>query len=216
MLSPPDIKRFYDRLGSHQDQQAFYEDAALDDLFAHADFLGAGAILEFGCGTGRFAERILTSATTATYVGFDVSTTMVRLASHRLARFGDRVHVRELEPGAVRLPVSDHIVDRVVSTYVLDLLPAPDIEIFLGEARRVLTPHGHLCMVSLTSGQSGLPRLVTRLWELMFRIRPQLVGGCRPLDVRAYLDGAWHVLHHRILARWGVPSEIVVAHAHAA
>ena len=35
-LSHSQAKRFYDRFGSKQDKQSFYEDKALDELIAHA------------------------------------------------------------------------------------------------------------------------------------------------------------------------------------
>jgi len=213
MLTPSAVKQFYDRFGARQDRQGFYEDAALDDLVAHADFPGAGAIVEFGCGTGRFAERVLAQASSARYVGFDVSTTMVELARGRMARFGDRAQVRQLDPGTVSLPLPDHSADRMVSTYVLDLLPEADIATFLREALRVLAPHGLLGLVSLTRGETPLPRLGAQLWMGAYRIRPQLVGGCRPVRLRPSCDPArWEVVHHRVLARWGIPSEILVAH----
>lgn len=94
MLGPAAIKQFYDRFGGRQDGQAFYEDRALDDLRAHAAFAEARTIAELGCGTGRFAARILTACPEAAYVGFDVSTTMLRLARSSLARFGERASVR--------------------------------------------------------------------------------------------------------------------------
>jgi hypothetical protein len=36
VLTRSQAQRFYDRFGKKQDAQAFYEDAALDDLIAHA------------------------------------------------------------------------------------------------------------------------------------------------------------------------------------
>ncbi len=50
---------FYNRLGGRQDSQAYYEDPATNDLVAHAAFGEAQAVVEFGCGTGRFAEQLL-------------------------------------------------------------------------------------------------------------------------------------------------------------
>lgn len=212
MLSQAAVKRFYDRFGSRQDKQAFYEDAALDDLVAHAAFADTQAIVEFGCGTGRFAQRILGEAGKATYVGLDVSTTMVALARTRLTGLGDRAQIRQLAPGTVELPLDDQCADRVISTYVLDLLPDADIGVFFREARRVLRPDGRLCLVSLTRGPALLPRFVGNLWNLVFRLRPQLVGGCRPIELTPYCDGAvWEMLHHRTVVSWAIPSEILVA-----
>jgi SAM-dependent methyltransferase len=58
-LSPARAKAFYDRFGRKQDAQAFYEDAALDDLVSHASFGTARTVFELGCGTGRLAVTLL-------------------------------------------------------------------------------------------------------------------------------------------------------------
>jgi ubiquinone/menaquinone biosynthesis C-methylase UbiE len=46
-------------------------------------------------------------------------------------------------------PIPDSSVDRVISTYVLDLLADTDIRAFLREAHRAQTVGGNLCLVSL-------------------------------------------------------------------
>lgn len=60
VLTRSQARRFYDHFGAKQDSQAFYEDAALDDLMRHADCAQAQSVFEFGCGTGRFAAQLLT------------------------------------------------------------------------------------------------------------------------------------------------------------
>jgi len=212
MLSASAVKDFYDRFGARQDKQGFYEDSALDELCAHASFADAGEILEFGCGTGRFARRILTEATAATYLGLDVSTTMVGLARSRLASFGSRARVRQTGVGSILLPVADRSADRIVSTYVLDLLPDTDIRTFFEEARRVAAPEARLCLVSLTHGAPGLARVVSGLWERAFRLRPALVGGCRPIALGTYLDETiWEVEYRQTTTQWAITSDVLVA-----
>jgi cyclopropane fatty-acyl-phospholipid synthase-like methyltransferase len=68
-FSHHDAARFYDRLGSGLDTQGFYESRALRELAAHLNLETAQAVLEFGCGTGRFAAELLQTnlASTATY-----------------------------------------------------------------------------------------------------------------------------------------------------
>lgn len=212
MLSPTGIKRFYDRFGARQDRQAFYEDRALENLLAYAAFAAARTITEFGCGTGRFARQILSGCPEAIYTGFDVSSTMCDLARGALSAFGPRAAVHRLEPGTVHLPVPDGSTDRLVSTYVLDLLPAADITVFLEEAQRVLTPGGRLCLVSLTTGETLVSRGVARVWSVIHRLRPQLVGGCRPIRISEYCDPArWQLVHRRTMVSWAIPSEVLVA-----
>ena len=59
MLTHQQAKAFYDRLGSKQDLQAFYEVPVTNNLIAHAALEQAQSVFEFGCGTGAFAERVL-------------------------------------------------------------------------------------------------------------------------------------------------------------
>jgi SAM-dependent methyltransferase len=135
---------------------------------------------------------------------------MVGLAKDRLEAFGDRARV-VLADGAVRFPLPEHSVDRVVCSYVLDLLSEADIGRFLSEAHRVLMPGGRLCIASLTRGV-GLPsRIVASVWMSVFRLRPALVGGCRPILVRGFVDPEnWRIVHRRVLTPYGVPSEVLV------
>jgi len=212
LLNTEEAKRFYDRFGSRQDSQGYYEDAALTALIEHADFGSATSVFEFGCGTGRFAERLLENhlPPNARYAGVDVSTTMVDLASKRLARFGDRAQVAA-STGAVVFGAPDASVDRVVVTYVLDLLSLDDIRQFFTEARRILVPGGRLCSVGLTVGAGGLSHIISSIWGAVHRLSPAVVGGCRPLEVVRLLPGEeWHVLHHEGVVAWSVPSEVLI------
>ena len=98
MLSQQQAKSFYDRLGSKRgNMQAFYEVPATTDLIAHAAFEAAQSVFECGCGTGAFAERLLSRhlPSRTGYLAVDSSSTMVRLAQARLARFGACVTVRQ-------------------------------------------------------------------------------------------------------------------------
>lgn len=215
-LTRAEARAFYDRFGSKQDGQAFYEDAAVHDLVAHAEFEKATAVFEFGCGTGRFAERLFTAhlSPTARYIGRDISTTMVDLARTRLERFGDRAELR-VSDGAPHIDAADASVDRVVSTYVLDLLTPEDIACMISEARRVLTSEGRLCLTGLTRGTTPVSRIVIWLWTRLHHWRPELVGGCRPLALRDYLPARdWRIVHRNVVVAYGIPSEIVVAQKH--
>jgi SAM-dependent methyltransferase len=99
------------------------------------------SVFEFGCGTGRFADRLLSRELPpdARYAGVDLSSTMVDLATRRLARFGERAQVT-LTEGDVRFPFPDASFDRVVATYVLDILGEERIRELLLEAHRLPGP----------------------------------------------------------------------------
>lgn len=212
-LTPDEAKAFYDRFGSRQDNQAFYEAPALDQLVANSAFEKAQAVLEFGCGTGRVALDLLARhlPPSCAYRGTDISTTMVGLAGARLAPFGARASVT-LASGVAALPSDDRSVDRVVSTYVLDLLPAPAVHRFLAEARRVLRPQGLLCLVGITHGTTLLSRVVMRVWQWLYARNPSWVGGCRPTDLTELLSPSeWKVRFRTVTIAWGIASEVVVA-----
>ena len=213
MLDYKQAKSYYDRFGSKQDSQAFYEDLAKKRLVAQADFEHARTVYEFGCGTGRFADDLLSHhlPAAATYHGVDVSSTMVQLSQERLARFGDRVQIDQSD-GAPKLDAADHSIDRFVASYVLDLLSKEDTRQLLIEARRVLTLDGCLCLCSLTHGTNVVSRFVTWVWSRLYAIRPMIVGGCRPIELRDYLDEReWKILHQSVVTGFGVPSEVIVA-----
>jgi len=141
VLNASEAQVYYNRFGKKQDSQGFYEDPALNDLIAHAGFQDAQRVFEFGCGTGKLAERLLTKylPTTATYLGCDISPVMIDLTIQRLEAYSERAKVVQSD-GTVCFPLSYNSVDRVISSYVLDLLSEGDIRAFFAEAHRVLEP----------------------------------------------------------------------------
>jgi SAM-dependent methyltransferase len=210
-LSSEQVRRFYDRLGRRQDWQR-YEDAALDSLAAQGRFDAAWAVFEFGCGTGRLAERLLREQlpADARYVGVDLSATMVRLATERLERWSDRVAVIEGD-GLGRLE-AEGTFDRLVATYVLDLLDESAITGLLDKAHRALAPEGLACLASLTFGTTAASRLTVGLWRTAYAVAPYLLGGCRPIRVLDFLPhDKWDILHREVVVSMTVPSEVVIA-----
>lgn len=211
-LTPAEAARVYDRIGRVQDWQAWYEDPALNDLLTHADLATAGSVLEVGCGTGRTAARMLeTLPEDARYLGLDVSPRMVSLATERLRFAGARAEIRSVD-GSLPLPVADASVDRVVSVYVFDLLDGAYAAEVLQEAARALAPDGLVCLASLTHGTRPAERALSAAWTALWRLRPGLLGGCRPVRLTELLDPAgWRVRHHRRVHAFGLVSEVVVA-----
>jgi ubiquinone/menaquinone biosynthesis C-methylase UbiE len=211
-LSHEEARSFYDRFGTKQDIQRFYEDSAIEVLLRHARFESATAVVELGCGTGRLAERLLRERlpASAMYVGFDISDTMVGLARARVDPWKERARVQRTE-GALPLPLPDGACDRFLSTYVLDLLSEEEIHATLHEARRVLVPGGRLCLASLTFGQTTPSRMICRLWTAIHSLRPRLVGGCRPLRLETFTGRDWQVFHREVVCTFGICTEVLVA-----
>ena len=211
ILSRDEARAFYDRFGAKQDLQRFYEDPAIAVLLEHGDFEHAAAVVELGCGTGRLAETLLSTRlpSGATYLGIDISTTMVDLARERMRPWQRRAEIR-IGGETLHLPVPDASQDRFVSTYVLDLLGDADIDVALREARRVLVPGGQLCLASLTFGRTAWSRALASVWKRIHDRRPMWVGGCRPLELVARLHD-WRVLHSQIVCAFGICTEVVIA-----
>jgi ubiquinone/menaquinone biosynthesis C-methylase UbiE len=213
VLTRSQARAFYDRFGKKQDAQAFYEDAALDDLIAHAALEQAEKVFELGCGTGRFAFRLLTKhlSLSASYLGIDLSQTMIKIAEQRISDYAERAKVVQSD-GSIHFPLPDSSVDRVVSTYVLDLLSETDIRLAVSEASRVLIPNGKLCLASLTHGVTFASRIVCALWSAVFSLNAPLVGGCRPIRLDSFFDpDIWLIDYRNVVTQWGVPSEVLIA-----
>lgn len=212
-FSRDQAKKFYDRLGWKQDWQAFYGNPAIDDLVSNGRFETAQDLCEFGCGTGRLAERLLIHhlPATATYLGLDISTTMVRLARARVKPWSDRAHVLQTD-GTPKIPAGPGSFDRVISTYVLDLLSDADIQALSADAKRVLRRGGLFCNVSLTFGQGPSSKAICALWQKIHNWGPALLGGCRPMEVGRHLDKEyWSIKHRNVVSSFGVCSEIIIA-----
>ncbi|MEJ2237933.1 MAG: class I SAM-dependent methyltransferase [Gemmatimonadales bacterium] len=133
VLSREQLRRVYDRIGRYIDTQAFYEDRATEVLIRHGRFRSARRVIEFGCGTGRFAALLLSRELPpdARYRALDLSPAMVRLARKRLACFIPRAEIvlTDGSPPSTEPPASR---DRFVSNFVLDLLSEEDIATLTG------------------------------------------------------------------------------------
>lgn len=212
-LSREQARRVYDRIGRFQDAQAFYEDRAVALMIEHGRFDVAECVFEFGCGTGRLAERLLAEHLPpgARYRGIDLSPKMVGIATERLARFASRATVQQSD-GEPPADEAEGSRDRFVSTYVLDLLSEQDIARVLEHAHRILQPGGLLCLTSLCTGTGPASRALVAAWRALHRLSPTLVGGCRPLDLVDHLpSSAWKIHYQARVAPFAVPSEVVVA-----
>ncbi len=213
-LRPTQVQAFYDRLGRFQDAQAIYEDRAVEDLLDHLVLDQAHSVLELGCGTGRVAARLLERklSSTCCYRGVDISKTMISLARSRLAPWEDRASV-DLIDATEGLNLADGSVDRLLATYVFDLLSEEHAGFVLTEALRVLEDGGRLGLVSLTQGETYFARVLTRLWQGVWNRKPFWMGGCRPVCLRAWLrPGEWRIEYHTTRTALGLlTSEIVVA-----
>lgn len=215
ILSKSQAARVYDRIGRFQDTQRFYEDPATKALVSASRMDEASALFEAGCGTGRLAQKLLSGVLPpqCTYLGVDISATMVRLARRAVAPWSQRATV--LQADATTYQADLHLkFDRFLTAFCVDLLSPEDIAALLLRARAALIEGGMLCAAGLTDGPSGLESWVSRAWSACHRVAPQLLGGCRPLHLCHYLDRTcWRTLHHETICAFGLCSEVLVAYA---
>ncbi len=211
-LSPEQAAAVYDRIGRWQDTQAFYEHRAVAALIRAGRFGAAASVVEVGCGTGALAAQLLTDhlPADAHYTAMDISPRMVELAGDRLRAWSGRAQVARIDAHSP-WPVPDATADRVVATYVVDLLPPAAIGTFFAEAARVLRPGGLAAIASLTSATAGLPKLVSAGWQRLWRLNPHLTGGCRPLDLASHLPAGWDPRTSQQLTSFGITSVVLIA-----
>jgi demethylmenaquinone methyltransferase/2-methoxy-6-polyprenyl-1,4-benzoquinol methylase len=140
------------------------------------DVTDGDRVLDVGTGPGR-SLRALAAATPSGWVdGIDLTPAMAARARRRLAASPyDRYRVRVGR--ATALPYPDDAYDAVVSSYMVDVLPASDIGAALREMRRVLRPEGRLVLVHL----SPPVHPVERAWAGLARRGSVLLGGARPI-----------------------------------
>ena len=200
-----------------RDASGGYGGPAVEALLSMAAFADAESCVEFGCGQAKLANLVLAEHPSLRWSAVDQSPEMVALARAAMRPHGRRFAVALTggEPEAAAVPQR---VDRFVSTYVLDLLSEDDMLRVLELARRALHPERGLLLLSgITWGWRDSPRtcLTTALWSLVYRVKPRVVGGCRPQRLEPYLKAkGWTVVRTARTRPTGFPwmmSEVICA-----
>jgi len=205
-ISRAQARQAYDTLGAGLDRAARFEARAGAHALATLDLKPGQRALQIGVGTGKAQLTIARAVAPGGHAfGLDLSRVMLRLTRGRCAAplcAGD----------ATALPFAARSFDRLYCAYLLDLLPADDLPRALAEFARVLRPTGRLALISLTEGVDLPSRLFVAAWKLRFRLAPQSLGGCRPLQLRPLVERAGFIVERReIIIQRGFPSEIAVA-----
>ena len=132
-----DVHRLFDRFAHVYDtgwlQRALYvavQDRALAELRA----MRPRSVLDVGCGTGIFADRLERELDPAAVAGCDLSAGMLAQAAARTCRVG------WVRGDSARLPIRSGGLDAVVCTQAFHFFDQPAA---WAEFRRVLTPGGH-------------------------------------------------------------------------
>jgi len=141
-----------------------------------------GRVLEIGVGSGL--NLPLYGSQVDEIVGLEPAARLIEMAKHSAER--SKVPVTLIAGSAEALPIPDHSIDTVVSTWTLCSIP--DADGALKEMRRVLRPGGQLLFVEHgLAPENDIQKWQNRLTPLWKRIG----GGChlnRP--IRVLIEGA--------------------------
>ncbi|MCB0166732.1 MAG: methyltransferase domain-containing protein [Anaerolineae bacterium] len=205
-ISTEAADQFYDRLGIGHDRAEIYEGLAKQQGLAALDLRPGQRVLNVGVGTGKEHRQLQAAVGSAGVAfGLDRSAVMLKLAYSRTGAPLSQADAR-------RLPYASASVDRLFSSYMLDLLAAPDLPGVLAEFRRVLKPGGRMVLVSLTEGVDWRSRVLVGAWKTAFRLNPIWCGGCRPVQLAALVQHTGFAsVQRQVVVQLGFPSEVVVA-----
>jgi ubiquinone/menaquinone biosynthesis C-methylase UbiE len=165
------------------------------------------SVLEVAVGTGLAFAQILAANPHGRNDGIDLTQEMLLRARRRAERSG--VHTYRLELGdAHKLDYPAHTFDVLLNNYLFDLLPEEDFPAVLGEFMRVLRPGGRLVIANMTRAAHWYERG----WELLYRLNPAWLGGCRGVSLRPYLESAgFQDVTHELIRQLTFPTEILSA-----
>jgi ubiquinone/menaquinone biosynthesis C-methylase UbiE len=185
-----DVRRLFDRVAHLYDagwlQRALY--VGLQDLaLAQLRTLRPASVVDVGCGTGIFADRLERELVPAAVAGCDLSAGMLARAAARSRRVG------WVGADSARLPLRSGAVDAVVSTQAFHFFDQPAA---WREFRRVLGPGGHALVGMINPKTEAASRRIARLSSAASWPTREAMGRLATdagFEVLAQLEVAWHM-----------------------
>ena len=198
------LSRWYDLLAGGFERS--HRDAAARKLHPQK----GDVVLEVGFGTGHSILALARAVgETGRVYGIDISQGMLTVTQSRVNHAGvsDRVVLKCGD--ALDMPFEAAFFDGVFISFALELFDTPEIPLVLAECKRVLRPHGRICVVAMS--KKGEPSAMTRLYEWLHEMLPSYVD-CRPIFVQEALEHAGlHTLDATDIFLLGLRGEIVLA-----
>lgn len=164
-------------------------------------------ILEVAVGTGLAFQEIVKRNPKGINTGIDLSPGMLDKARKRLSRISGGHYSLQLGT-AGQLPMENESIDSLMNNYMFDLIPFAEMDAILQEFRRVLKKEGRLILVNMTEGE----RFGSGLYDLIYRISPQTMGGCRGVGLTERLErNGFRVEKREYFQQMLFPSEVILA-----
>lgn len=205
-LNKDEVREAYRKTASTYDiWSRLTESKARQRCLEVADIKNGESVLEVAVGTGALFEKILRLNPTGRNEGIDLTEEMLSRARARAKRTGVSGYVLKIGD-AYDLDYPDNCFDVVLNNYMFDLIPEKDFVVILGEFRRVLRKGGRIVLVNMTKGS----RWFNASWEWIYDIRPSLLGGCRGIELKPYLEQeGFKKIRREYVSQMLFPSEVI-------
>jgi len=204
------VRWLYDTISPFYKYVTRYERAIKEKGISIADIKPGSTVLDVAVGTGHTLRKF--SKMVGQYgvvCGIDLSTKMLTITRNYVQDTAAAARVYFTLGDARRLPYREELFDVVFNSYMLDLIDTPEIPRVLDEFKRVLKPGGRLVVVSLSKGANWYSDM--KLYEEVYHLCPTLLGGCRPVFCKPFMEdlGFQNINREFVLVGRMFPSEIV-------
>jgi ubiquinone/menaquinone biosynthesis C-methylase UbiE len=206
-VDPDEIPALYDRLSRIYDQwAALTESRARRLALQRAECADGMDILEIAVGTGQLFAQLVAANPHGRTRGIDISPRMLARAHTRVRELAGDAQLEVANAHA--LPFPKGTFDRVIVSYLFDLLPEESFPAVIAEIRRVVRDKGRVVVIDMTIAE----RRRDDLYRWVYRLWPKLLGGCRGVRLTTSLTAAGlHVIHRDYVSQLGFPSEVLTS-----